>query len=223
MGPGSLNAYDPSYNYDPSASFSAYDPNLSSYSWMNDPSMWSGTNFGNYGSSSSSGSSSLPWDPSSISVPSAPPASTYSFTPSYSNAYTAPLDYTSQQAGNPSAQMYNYYMGSGGGNVGQAFQNAATDRWTGGATSLPTRNAEHALFSQYMVNSSPLFGPVGAATLPPLYNAAKYAAQNVPAIGKITNAVLPPSLSLTNATPTSWESLLWGWKPFWPQSYQPVR
>jgi len=213
---------DPSLNsyYDPSSSSSSssyYDPSIYDSSWMNDPSMWSGTN---YGGSSGSGST---WDPSSISVPSPPPASTYSYTPSYSNAYTAPLDYTNQQAGNPSAQMYNYYMGSGGGNVGQAFQNAAADRWTGGATSLPTRNAEHALFSQYMVNSSPLFGPVGAAALPPLYNAAKYAAQNVPAIGHITNAILPQSMSLTNATPPSWESLLWGWKPFWPQSYQPVR
>ena len=175
---------------------------------FSDPSMWSDFSY----SSPSYADPDTGWG---WSAPQSQPAPTYS--------WDQPLDYTTPQSGNESEQLYNYYKNSTGGDYGQAFQKAASDRWVGGAgESIPVRNAEHALFSQAMIQKNPIMGSIAAATGVPAYTGAKWAAQNIPGVNRITRSVIPPQLDLSQATPASWQELLWGLRPFWPY-FSPAR
>lgn len=189
----------------------------SSADWMNDSSMWSGYDWGADQSSYADPNNGWNWGNWEASAPASQPAASYS--------WNNPLDYIDSQAGNPSTQMYNYYRDiAGGGDVNKGFERAASDRWIGGAgNSIPVRNAEHALFSEAMVRNHPIMGPVAMSTGVPAYNAAKWAAQNIPGVARITDAILPKDMALATATPPSWEALMWGLKPFWPQPFRPVR
>lgn len=140
-------------------------------------------------------------------------------------SWSSQLDFNNSQNGDPSQQTYNYYRDVlGGGDVNKAADIAVSDRWTGGlGQSLPLRDAEHALVSESFIKEHPIVGPLAVGMGVPAYTGLKYLAQNVPGINNITRFISPEMGDFTQATPASWQELLWGLKPFWFNPYRPVR
>ena len=79
--------------------------------------------------------------------------------------------------------------------------------------SLSLRNAEHNLFSQYLMDRS---GGTIAPFLPLLvggYSGAKGLAQLIQRLSPTLGHAMPESL--TQASPPSWEEMYWGLEPLW--------
>ena len=78
-------------------------------------------------------------------------------------------------------------------------------------TNVPLANAEHALFAQYLADRNPI-NKLLLGIAVPSYQAAKWTAQTIPG-GRYLDYISPTPLY--NATPPSWEQLMWGLAPFW--------
>lgn len=192
----------------PSAGYSSYDPSVYSYG----------------GGSSSVPDFSSYWNtpPSSLNTPVYAPSQAPPPTLDYSTASTG-------VAGDPTAQYYNYFQSSNPGPT-QAFQAANALRWNQPWAPVVSQNpylanAEHALFTNMLAQGMPGgLGYIGSAIVPPVYQAAKIAAQTFPnTAGAALAKVMPTNMDLRGATPASWEQLLWGLKPFWPTFNQYLR
>jgi hypothetical protein len=109
----------------------------------------------------------------------------------------------------PAAQLIRLHLIRNHGNVDDAAANALAERFD--HPNDPTRrNAEHALFSQMLMNR---LGPLGPL-LTPLYSGAKAVAQAAPApVGRAIDRVSP--LPLAAATRPDFNELKWGLSPLW--------
>lgn len=122
---------------------------------------------------------------------------------------------------------YNTY----GGDYNKAFADLTAQRWGGMTPSgniydanpndIALRNAEHGMFAQKFLPEMPGFyaKSIGAG-LVPAYTGAKWAVQSLPsgiggAVNDASQALFGPTGDFLNATPASWEELMWGLRPFW--------
>lgn len=109
----------------------------------------------------------------------------------------------------PAAQLIRLHLIRNKGNVDDATAAALAERFD--HPNDPTRrNAEHALFSQMLMNR---LGPLGPL-MTPLYSGAKAIAQAAPAsVGQAIDKVSP--LPLAAATRPDLSELKWGLSPLW--------
>lgn len=109
----------------------------------------------------------------------------------------------------PAAQLIRLHLIRNKGNVNDAVAAALAERLDH-PTDLTKRNAEHALFSQMLMNR---LGPLGPLATP-LYSGAKALAQAAPApIGRAIDRISP--LPLAAATRPDLNEVKWGLSPLW--------
>lgn len=213
-GQGGYNGWDfggfstpaPSFNWSAPGGGSSFLPASSIGSWMNYPSAPTGLN-------------------QSVSFPQ-PQA--MNFTPTslaQNQGGGSGLPSYFPQGNAPASQYYSAAMAGSNNNPTQALSLVNRLRFTGGGGigDIPgLADAEHALFSEGLVNNMPAgTGYVAAAGLPPVYQLTKWLSQKFPnTVGVLADkgiqAAFGPDYSFTGATPASWSQLGWGWKPFWP-------
>ncbi len=126
-----------------------------------------------------------------------------------------PSDYLDQPSDTPdTAALIQRYLNGAGGRVADASTAATADRM-GDPTSLPLRNAEHALFSQDVIDRlGPVLGRAVVGAAVPTYSAAKAVAQALPTpVGQAVDRVAP--FRLAGATPPTLDEVRWGLRPVW--------
>lgn len=149
------------------------------------------------------------------------------------------LDYTESQAGDPSEQLYQYYLRTARNNpmpresdtppaadfgvyLRALIESVGDREGISGAppnTSIPLRNAQHGFVGQVAARESPI-GKWGHLLAVPGYNLAKLLAQNMPSASGVPGwldrfGAWYGNDTLTDASPPSWESIKWGLRPFW--------
>jgi hypothetical protein len=94
---------------------------------------------------------------------------------------------------------------------------------TGAARDLNLRNAEHALFSNHMMNElGTVGGGAALAVSVPAYSAAKLAAQKMPKASGIPAGIRALSgWDLSRSTKPDLSELYWGLRPIWSQIKKP--
>lgn len=124
--------------------------------------------------------------------------------------------------------LYQMFLNKHDGDYSNAFSDAMFKRWgfgdgTGDPNNIALRNAEHGLFSQELWNSG---NPIKQLAVPlgvPMYTGAKAAVQSMPFLNPLVQfgyeAFNGPGsykdVNLLNATPASWQELMWGLRPLW--------
>jgi hypothetical protein len=126
-----------------------------------------------------------------------------------------PNDHLDQVSDTPdTATLIQRYLNGAGGRVVDAAPAATADRMAD-PMNLPLRNAEHALFSQSVIDQlGPIVGRAVAGTAVPAYSAAKAVAQALPTpVGQAIDRIAP--FKLAGATPPSLDEIRWGLRPVW--------
>jgi hypothetical protein len=76
------------------------------------------------------------------------------------------------------------------------------------------RDAEHALYTDHIVQENPRMGPIGAAMTVPLYTGVKAAVQSLPlGMQYLFDQVSPYPMAEYTATPASWSEIKYGLMP----------
>lgn len=100
-----------------------------------------------------------------------------------------------------------------GGSVDRALMSIQQARRMGDSEAL--RDAEHALASQYTIDT---LGPVGyvvVAVTVPTYSAAKWVAQTIPGADVLAALSPVPLTRQQGASTPSWNEIWWGLRPLW--------